>query len=303
MKPVPSAEESLEGDDDSDALLITREFDEMEFLAAGPLGVGVPFGAPTEFKQMVLAAATTYLSGNSSVDYTLRRYGESLLRRGPSAEDRAMFTALNDAKSEVAAVAAEISNFDRVTVNWGLLAAELCLLRLTISFRCANFLIRHGYAFEAASIARLILEQIAWAFAVHRLDDESIMNIPPSRCITDLKSILPTAGKFYGELSEYAHLHPQHSPQYVEIQGKRAGALSSLKHFRWQLVFPVLHLADWYRVVLEYIAFDYLRHHKAVRRSEAGSLEPIGDRPFTKKILDHAHVAKKLGVNIVDVDG
>jgi len=70
------------------ALLVTTDFDEMEFVGTGPLSIGMPFDAPQEFKSMLLAAATCYLWGNSSVDHVLRRYPEMLERARPSEEER-----------------------------------------------------------------------------------------------------------------------------------------------------------------------------------------------------------------------
>ena len=46
-------------------LRVTREFDELELIATGMLGVAVPFDAPSDFKARVLAAAGTYFLGKN----------------------------------------------------------------------------------------------------------------------------------------------------------------------------------------------------------------------------------------------
>jgi hypothetical protein len=284
------------------ALLVTTDFDEMEFVGTGPLSIGMPFDAPQQFKSMLLAAATCYLWGNSSVDHVLRRYPKMLQRARPTEEERQLQQTLRAAKLHVASISHVASKFGKAKVNWGLWAAEACLARLKISYRAASFLARHGYAFEAATVCRLILEQLAWAYAIRDMTDERLMKTLPTECITDLKKILPSAGRMYGELSNFAHLHPEHSAHYLEFSNGKAAVLSEVVHLRWHLAFDLLNLADWYAVVWEAVAFQYFESPTSVRRRADGALEPIPDRPFIAKILELARAAKRCGAPMA-IDG
>jgi len=64
-------------EDEEVFLRVTNEFDELELLSTGMLGVAVPFDAPPLFKARVLAAANTYFLGKKSVDYELKRNGDT----------------------------------------------------------------------------------------------------------------------------------------------------------------------------------------------------------------------------------
>lgn len=206
-------------------LRVTRELDELELISIAMLGVAVPFDAPREFKARVLAAAGSYLFGNKSVDYQLRRYGDHYDCERPSQEERVMFDALVASKRHVREFVDTLSKFPNVSVNSGRFAAEACLLRLQASFKSATLLVRQGFTFEASAICRLILEQLAWAYAIHAVEDHSFFELEPNRCITDLKNLLPTAGRFYGSLSNLAHLHPSNTPEYLEFEGSQAAVL------------------------------------------------------------------------------
>lgn len=281
-----------------EALLVTREVDELEIISIAMLGVAVPFDAPREFKARVLAAAGSYLFGNKSVDYQLRRYSDHYDCERPSPEERLLFDALIAAKQHVKEFVNTLSGFPNVSVNSGRFAAEACLLRLQVSFKSAIFLVRQGFTFEASAICRLILEQLAWSYAIHTVEDHSFFALEPNRCITNLKTLLPTAGRLYGSLSKRAHLHPSNTPEYLEFEDTQAAVLLSISHLRWALVFDVLILADWFQLVGEYVVFDHLSQPKSIFKNEDDLLTLRTDRPFLKKILSYAQKAISVGAPI-----
>jgi hypothetical protein len=285
-------------EDEEVFLRVTKEFDELELLSTGMLGVAVPFDAPPLFKARVLAAANTYFLGKKSVDYELKRNGDSYKLKRPSAEERVMFGALVASKRHVQGLTAALSGFPNVEVNSGLFAAEVCLIRLQASFKSAVLLIRQGYALEAAAVCRLILEQLAWAFAIHKLEDHSFFDLEPNRCITELKRLCPTAGRFYGSLSGLAHVHPSHTPEYLDFDGPRTAVLLRISYLRWAAVFDLLKLADWFHLVGEYVVFDHLAVPQSIRRNQGGALCVHSKRPFVREIIKHAQAAKAVGAPI-----
>lgn len=286
----------------NEVLRVTREFDELELISIAMLGVAVPFDAPREFKARVLAAAGSYLFGNKSVDYQLRRYNDYYDYERPSPEERVMFDALIASKRHVSEFINTLSKFPNVSVNSGRFAAEACLLRLQASFKSAILLVRQGFTFEASAICRLILEQLAWAYAVHEIEDHSFFELEPNRCITNLKNLLPTSGRFYGSLSKLAHLHPNNTPEYIEFEGSQAFVLLSISHLRWSVVFDILNLADWFQLVGEFVVFDHISQPKSIYRNQSGELAIRADRPFLKEILSHAQKAISVGAPI-KIDG
>jgi hypothetical protein len=73
---------------------------------------------------------------------------------------------------------------------------------MSILLDCAN----RGALFEPLTIARMLLEQLAWAAAVTKEPiDERIVDIKAQKCVATLKGLVPLAGRLYGWLSEHAH--------------------------------------------------------------------------------------------------
>jgi hypothetical protein len=100
----------------------------------------------------------------------------------------------------------------------GMFASWAALTRLQTTFRTAIFAIHNGFHFEAASLSRMILEQLSWAYSIYKINDESLFKIEPQKCITKLKPLFPNAGKLYGQLSEKAHISPETTLQYVQSE-------------------------------------------------------------------------------------
>ena len=66
----------------------------------------------------------------------------------------------------------------------------------------------------------MLLEQLAWAHEAYFTDDNHLRNLNPTKCITRFKSIFDEAGRFYGELSEGAHLDPSIVENYLRFHQK-----------------------------------------------------------------------------------
>ena len=54
----------------------------------------------------------------------------------------------------------------------GLLYSGATLFRLKGSFRSATLIVSKGYSIESISVCRLILEQISWAYGIHKIKDK-----------------------------------------------------------------------------------------------------------------------------------
>jgi len=145
---------------------------------------------------------------------------------------------------------------------------------------------------------RLNDKRAAYADRQEEPEDHSFFDLEPNRCITELKRLCPTAGRFYGSLSGLAHVHPSHTPEYLDFDGPRTAVLLRISHLRWAAVFDLLKLADWFHLVGEYVVFDHLAVPQSIRRNQDGALCVHSKRPFVREIIKHAQAAKAVGAPI-----
>jgi hypothetical protein len=76
--------------------------------------------------------------------------------------------------------------------------------------------IRLGHAFESEAVIRQGLEQIAWTFGIRGLDAvDQVDETLGTWWVTKLKSLFPGVGKFYGLLTNYAHLAPKTHARFL----------------------------------------------------------------------------------------
>lgn len=114
----------------------------------------------------------------------------------------------------------------------GMKIAVLAMWRLNQSFRAAKPLLRRGYTFEVVGIYRLIFEQLAWVYTIHKESAISHIKVTPTKCVNRFKQVFKVGGRIYGDLSDLAHLNPkylmgylriQHEENYVQLEVVRAG--------------------------------------------------------------------------------
>jgi len=139
---------------------------------------------------MVWAASECYIHGNSSVDYFARRYCRSLPFARPDPSLRRLSGVLTHAMLEVERVAGELTNGVVREHSLGLFASEAAMTRLRRTFECAAFLLMQASIYEVSALMRLALEQIAWSYAVHGIDDERLFSLSPTRSISKVKELV-----------------------------------------------------------------------------------------------------------------
>jgi hypothetical protein len=135
----------------------------------------------------------------------------------------------------------EISEM-RLPSSPGAVAAANVLIRLASTFRGALQLIHLGFAFEAEAVIRLGYEQVAWAYAVAPLTElERIEGTVATKAISQLKAILPAAGRIYGRLSDLAHMALDTHHRFVSVDQDdnvrvQIEARAATKESLWPLV-------------------------------------------------------------------
>lgn len=273
---------------DDEILHVGSSFEMTEFIG-NDLLIGVPFDAPEDFKRRIWAAANSYLYGNKSTDYFLRQYGEHWNFERPSRGRRRMANFLRLCAIEAESIHFGIVNGkDRTGCCVGLMAAEFTLGRIITTYKSVAFNLVQGYVFESAALMRLILEQLAWAYAIRRSEDGSFFEVSSTKCITGLKTIYPTAGKLYSQLSDYTHINPKLHPQFLDTSEDVVAICYRQHELCARFAVKFGELVDLFRVVLEATSFDYIDKPLAWIRNEQGELEIVSGRPFIDNIQNYS---------------
>jgi hypothetical protein len=106
----------------------------------------------------------------------------------------------------------------------GATVSLVTLNRLIASYQSVLILIRCGFHLETQVLFRLILEQLAYAYACKDLtEDEKIAKISPSGGISILKKDYQLIGEFYGELSNAVHFKENGFNQILTKNKEKGG--------------------------------------------------------------------------------
>lgn len=193
-----------------------NDFYEMEMVGDNRMLVGVAIQAPAELKKRILGAIKSYHASLSSIDYTIKKYGERWNFAEPSEDEVSLVRTLKAIDERVSNLIDDLAGGSARPDRIGLFEAESALIRLKPTFRSALILISQGYAFEAAALVRVILEQVAWAFAVHgSVEHDKVAEQSPTAAISILKKHAAVAGRLYGALSKQAHLDARLAQTYI----------------------------------------------------------------------------------------
>ena len=162
-----------------------------------------------EFAENVSALAMALQMG-VSIDWAKRHY----CNKGPEVETEALpidayVEAYRFTNSYVRNCIASLNTEGKQEPSAGEFCASVVLERLPSSFFCAHLMYQLGALYEGHSISRLILEQIAWAYAAHEVQDlEHVKRIRTTKTLSKLAPLAPKAGKLYGFLSKKTHIDP-----------------------------------------------------------------------------------------------
>jgi hypothetical protein len=240
----------------------------------------VPLGTPSELRARMFAAWKSYGRGLLSVDEVLEKHRAAWNFEKDDRTDLQRFV------DEIVLpgkdlVFSAIQRFNGAPEGsfpkLGQFAAGAALTRLHTSYTVLALLTRYGYGFESATTARLILEQLAWVYAVRNHQDKTLLDVIPQSSIAPLKELLPWAGKLYGRLSEYSHMKPELGSEYVERYEKRY-AVYSRRPISWSpmLAWVYAVLADAYLIVSE---ISLPTEGRIAVEEKAGDIEILVNRP------------------------
>lgn len=283
---------------------IDHFFATLHFIGDGDFLFAVPLGTPAELWARMFAAWKSFGRGLESMDETLEKHREAW---NFSSEDRTPLQIFVDgivlpARDEVFKTIERFSSAGRARYpKLGQFAAGMALTRLNTSFTVLALLTRYGYGFESAGIARLILEQLAWAYAIRDCEDESLLTILPQSSMGTLRSLLPWSGRLYGKLSEYSHIKPDLGGEYVQVN-KESVEVYSRRPVNWSpmLAWVYVLLADAYQIIAEVVLpVD----EPVATRMKGAALELQPDRPLSKLLQEASPYALFDAVTLIRSQG
>ena len=161
---------------------------------------------PEEFVRKTLSGAVTTFLGNKSIDHVYRTYYKEKsfdLHEG----ERLDFRVADFVESQISffnSVSSFVSDGD--PGPYGRTITMWTLLRLKFSLKLIRTCAQRGGLFETASIGRSALEQLAWAFRIKDIEDvDQIISTSATKSISELRTLFPMVGRYYGWLSEHTH--------------------------------------------------------------------------------------------------
>ena len=240
----------------SELFSLPSKYDLEDFVQFGDhkIVIAVPPDSSTQLKRNLLAAAKAYFMGYRSIDHVLKEYGPSWnLETKLSRKQEILNDMLRDITNKVRQTREWMDKIENKPDKVGLFAAGAALIRLETSFRAAKALIKRGYNFEALGVCRLILEQMAWAYNIHELEDGTVFKILPTKSIAKLKNLIPNAGHLYGLLSKQAHISPHSTLRYIRFTEPCPQVVLAMTEDGVSSAFILLLLADVFSIVVEYI--------------------------------------------------
>lgn len=237
----------------------------------------------TALHENMHAAIVASTFGLSSIDYAKRKYCRSEKKpqhHPPKSEPSHVYiNAYLACKQYVWRMVEKIKTDGLPQPSNGVFGASLVLERLPYSFFSAHILYRLGHRYEGHAVARLILEQIAWAYAAYTMDDlEDIDRIVTTKSISRLKSFVPETGILYGFLSDKTHIDYRNHPEFIQTDTGKNVIVYAQPVFK-EYAIVMLNLADLFGIVWEVSQLDYLAEVEAIRVSgDDIALNP--SRPF-----------------------
>lgn len=221
-----------------------------------PWQIGLQSTHPDGLKRKVAAAVISEFMGLRSVDNVLKKYlanvtyregdGSRLDLRIRSFVSRMMI----EFESAIRYLAPLPNKSLCMTVS------EWTLSRAPFSMELLAYCGQRGALFEALAIARMMLEQLAWAYAINTESDEnSVHKLSATRAIISLKGKIVFAGRLYGWLSAHTHLTFDGHKKSMISRENTVGHLMASSYFK-AVIFAVMILFSKLYLDVVWILYD-----------------------------------------------
>lgn len=176
---------------------------------------------PDELFRRVAAAGVSVFMGGKSIDYVYKRYTAKISYASEQKRlDKEVAAWLLQSHRQFLDSLKAVTHrheevFGRVLFEWTLLRFPFGAKHM---MACAN----RGSIFEVAALARMAVEQIAWARCIDDKNNaEEIKRTSATKAIGVLAREEPYLGRLYGWLSDYAHWNSEaHIQAMISDDGK-----------------------------------------------------------------------------------
>ncbi|MBV9760198.1 MAG: hypothetical protein JO340_06525 [Acidobacteriaceae bacterium] len=257
-----------------------------------PPCVALPFDCPPELKRRVLAAIISWKLCLSSVDYTLKRYVKKKIDAATQglSPRRVIAEALQAATSYSNRIIDRIADIPDKPDDIGFVFATATLLRSKSTLRACGILLKLGHGAESFTVARALLEQIAWIYASHQSKTpEELESVTAPKAVRQLARLVPGVGRLYGYLSDVAHISPRHTRQYLDVSEDRIKVIAAgTEEDKVLCARLLLRLVDVQTIVAEHIYADYLPVVETICKNADGTFAIRDDRPFVADTKEYA---------------
>lgn len=220
--PQPKDDQTAQGDRLEQFPLFKAAAYDFDFVS-NPSIVGLRNTDPLGLKRKIAAILVSDFLGLKSIDYAFKRYTKDQPYPAGDPErldlriERFIIDATSTFEAQLFAFSCELPDAPSQTQ-----LAAFALGRLKFSSHFMILCAHAGAMLETASIARMLLEKLAWSYCVSKQPDEfDVYEISATKCIRGLKEINPCAGRFYGWLSEHVHWSPETHLKSINFSGDK----------------------------------------------------------------------------------
>lgn len=218
------------------------------------------------FRDNIQTAVIASGLGLNSLDYTKKKYVASRNLPNKKKETNYYASAYKLAKHHIESALKKLQTKEEIPL--GVFGSSNALQRLVSSFFSAHLLYSLGNAYEGHAVARLILEQIGWAYqAAPLIDREEIEAIKTTKSISKLKSFCPDAGELYGFLSNKTHISYDSHHEFMKVENDCNVVKLGQDHIA-KYAEVLLNLADMFVAVWEFSQYDYLNSVESVTKQD-----------------------------------
>lgn len=266
---------------------IDHLLDQIRFVPDSHFMFAVPRDCPPDLLRKLYAAVKAHFAPYKSIDYVLNRYGKywDFEALDEDEEGATLHLLLTAVQLEVSRLVEWWSSVPEKPGELGRVAAGAALLRLKTSFRSAGFLLQLGHIYEAYALQRMILEQTAWAYSIHRLPHEKVLSTSVTKSITVLNKLLPWVGSSYGMLSDYTHISPRVAREFVTPSKGDFFVTLRATNRRLEGAWWLLAMADTYAIVTELVYRDCASGLVHIHEVSSENFQPRSDRPL-RRLMD-----------------
>jgi hypothetical protein len=212
------------------------------YLPNSPWQIGLQSTHPDGLKRKIVAAVISEQLGLRSMDNVLKKYlaDVNYPEENRSRLDLRIRSFVSRKMSDFESLIRYLAPLPNKSVCMTI--SEWTLSRAPFSMEFLAYCGQRGALFEALAIARMMFEQVAWAYAINtEIDANAVHKQSASRAINSFKSEFCFAGKLYGWLSSHVHWAFDGHKKSMISREEEIGHLRASSYFK-AIIFSIMIL-------------------------------------------------------------